>query len=201
MIGRIRGRLLESAPPTVVVDVQGVGYELDVPLSAWSDLPAAGEACEFFTHFVVREDAQLLYGFLRQADRDLFRLLIRVNGVGPKVALAILSHMDAAELVSCVQNDNITRLTKMPGIGKKTAERLVIDLRDKLGEWQSSAGGALFESPVLADSTNPSQEAEEALLALGYKPAEASRAIAQAWVEGMGREQLIREALKGMVKP
>lgn len=199
MIGRIRGRLLESQPPTLIVDVQGVGYEVDVPLSAWSELPGVGEALDLHTHFVVREDAQLLFGFLTRHDRDLFRLLVKVNGVGPKVALAILSHMQTSELVTCVRDDNITRLTRIPGIGKKTAERLVIDLRDKLGEWQGATGVPL-PSRAGATSTDPCQEAEEALLALGYKPAEASRAVAQVWVEGMGREQLIREALKGMVK-
>ncbi len=198
MIGRIRGKLIENQPPVLVVDVQGVGYELEVPLSAWQDLPPAGQPVDLFTHFVVREDAQLLFGFLAKSERDLFRLLIKVNGVGPKVALAILSHMSAAELATCLQDNSITRLTKIPGIGKKTAERLCLDLRDKLTAVSTGESGQ-GQISMPSETTDPRQEAEEALLALGYKPAEAQKAVKLVYRDDMTREALIREVLKRMV--
>lgn len=198
MIGRIRGKLIENQPPVLVVDVQGVGYELEVPLSAWQDLPSAGQPVDLFTHLVVREDAQLLFGFLAKGERDLFRLLIKVNGIGPKVALAILSHMSAAELAACIQDNSITRLTKIPGIGKKTAERLCLDLRDKLTAVSTGESGQ-GQIRMPSETTDPRQEAEEALLALGYKPAEAQKAVKLVYRDDMSREALIREVLKRMV--
>ncbi|MBK8973590.1 MAG: Holliday junction branch migration protein RuvA [Hahellaceae bacterium] len=203
MIGRLQGVLLENAPPVVVVGVNGVGYEVEVPLTVLPDLPALGGELDLYTHLVVREDAHLLFGFIRRQDRDLFRLLIKVNGIGPKLAVAILSHMSPVELVQCVADDNITRLTKMPGIGKKTAERLVIDLRDRLKDWSVGGLKAASENEAfkLEPVSDPRAEAESALVALGYKPAEAARAISQVYASGMERDALIRLALKGMVKP
>lgn len=187
----------------VVVGVNGVGYEVEVPLTVLPDLPSLGGKIDLYTHLVVREDAHLLFGFIRRQDRDLFRLLIKVNGIGPKLAVAILSHMSPVELVQCVADDNITRLTKMPGIGKKTAERLVIDLRDRLKDWSGGGmkAGVESESLKLEPVSDPRAEAEAALVALGYKPVEATRAISQVYAAGMERDALIRLALKGMVKP
>jgi Holliday junction DNA helicase RuvA len=202
MIGRIQGALLECQPPIVLVNVNGLGYEVEVPLSALNELPLAGGACDLYTHFVVREDAQLLYGFITRQDRDFFRLLIKVNGIGPKLALAILSHMTVNEIVRCVREDNIVRLTKMPGIGKKTAERMVIEMRDRIKHWQAEPALA-GQGEILSTAEpvpDPCAEAESALLALGYKPVEASRAISQSWQPGMERDTLIRLVLKGMVK-
>ncbi len=202
MIGRLRGTLLQCQPPMVLLDVNGLGYEVEVPLSALPDLPLPGNPCELHTHLVVREDAHLLYGFLARQDRDIFRLLIRASGIGPKLALAILSHMSVAELVRSVQEENIARLTRLPGIGKKTAERLVIDLRDRLRQWQAEAQGAGPDTrtTVIEPPADPCAEAEAALLALGYRPAEASRAISQVYQPGMERDTLIRLVLKGMAK-
>ncbi len=200
MIGRISGRLIENSPPFLLVDVNGVGYELEVPLTVLGDLPAAGEPCTFYTHFVVREDAQLLYGFAGRQDRELFRLLLKVNGVGPKLAIAILSHMSVSEFVGCVQEDNVTRLTKMPGIGKKTAERLLIEMRDRITGWRGGSDAAAPATDNRVQSKVPVEEAEAALLALGYRPQEASKAVQSVATEGMGRDELIRQALRSMVK-
>ncbi|WP_371333195.1 Holliday junction branch migration protein RuvA [Hahella sp. CCB-MM4] len=195
------GRLLENSPPFLLIDVNGIGYEVEVPLSVLGELPLTGESCSLYTHFVVREDAQLLYGFAQRKDRELFRLLLKVNGVGPKLAMAILSHMNAEEFVRCVQSDDLVRLTKMPGVGKKTAERLLIEMRDRLKGWISpQAGTEVSQQIKLAESGSGLEEAEQALLALGYKPQEASRAINAIYEEGMLRDEVIRRALKSMVK-
>ncbi|WP_026180056.1 Holliday junction branch migration protein RuvA [Hahella ganghwensis] len=201
MIGRLSGKLLENTPPFLLIDVNGIGYEVEVPLSVLGELPGVGDNCALYTHFVVREDAQLLYGFAQRKDRELFRLLLKVNGVGPKLAMAILSHMNAEEFVRCVQSDDLVRLTKMPGVGKKTAERLLIEMRDRIKTW----GGASVPEDAAqqvrtAGSGNGLEEAEQALLALGYKPQEASRAIQAVHEEGMPRDEVIRRALKSMVK-
>ena len=134
MIGRLRGLVLEKRPPQLLLDVGGVGYELEAPLSAFFDLPGADTPVSPFTHLVVREDAQLLYGFRSRPERELFRALIRVNGVGPKLALALLSGIDAPELVRCIQEGDVTSLTRLPGVGKKTAERLIVEMRDRIAE-------------------------------------------------------------------
>lgn len=200
MIGRLRGTLLENQPPFLVVEAHGVGYEVEVPLSILGELPRLGAPLELFTHFVVREDAQLLYGFPTRTERDMFRQLIKVTGVGPKLGMAILSHMSVTELVLCVRDDNVTRLTKMPGVGKKTAERLIIDLRDRLRHWGTEEALPLSPQQAMPLPGDAREEAEAALLALGYKPAEASRAIAQVYESGMERDTLLRLVLKGMVK-
>ncbi|RMF17350.1 MAG: Holliday junction branch migration protein RuvA [Gammaproteobacteria bacterium] len=199
MIGRLKGTLLESHPPTLLLDVQGVGYEVEVPLSLLGHLPRPGDALELHTHFVVREDAQLLYGFLSRHDRDLFRQLIKVNGVGPKLALAILSHMDAPSFVATVTAEDVGALTRLPGIGKKTAERLVVEMKDRLKEWGAPAS-ATAPLAVEAPGLSPTEEAEEALVALGYKPAEAARAVRAVATPDMDRDTLIKSALRSMVK-
>jgi Holliday junction DNA helicase RuvA len=189
MIGRISGQLLEKLPPQIVVEVAaGVGYELDVPMSTFYQLPALGQPISLFTHFVVREDAQLLYGFATLAERAVFRQLIKVTGVGAKMALALLSGMDASELAHAVAHQDFARLVRIPGVGRKTAERLVLELRGKLTEVGSSAVPAAAIRGV-------SDEVYDALLALGYSEREASAAIRQPDVS-LNVENGIRAALK-----
>jgi Holliday junction DNA helicase RuvA len=197
MIGRIRGLLVEVQPPEILLDVAGVGYEIQVPMTTIYELPAPGTELCLYTHFVVREDAQQLYGFLRERDRGLFRHLIRVNGVGPKLGLAILSGMDPAAFARAVQRDDTSALVQLPGVGKKTAERLLIEMRDKLADWflEMEAGGEAGSADRDIQS-----EAESALVALGYKPGEASKAVAAANDGSIERsEDLIRRALQSMV--
>lgn len=180
MIGRLQGILLDRDEGEVLLDVGGVGYEVEVPDSTLAQLPERGHAVLLHTHFVVREDAQHLYGFCDLQDRTLFRLLIKVNGVGPKLALAILSGMDSAQFVGCVLRNDVNALVKLPGIGRKTAERLVLDLRDRLEGWEL-AGSLPAPAPLpAAAGTDALQEAEAALLSLGYKPPEAARAVMHA---------------------
>jgi Holliday junction DNA helicase RuvA len=195
VIGRLTGKLARKEPPSLLVDVNGVGYELEAPMSTFYDLPAAGDSVTLYTHLVVREDAHLLYGFSRESQRQLFRSLLKVNGVGPRVALAVLSGLSETELLACLAHEDITRLTKVPGIGRKTAERLIMELRDKLDLMPAPAGHAARPAPGPAD---PAQEAVSALIALGYKPAEASRAVGGVPHEGARSEDIIRQALKGL---
>lgn len=198
MIARLRGVLIEKQAPEIVVDVGGVGYEVLVPMTTLYQLPALGEEVALYTHFVVREDAQQLFGFADTASRQLFRDLIKVNGVGPKMALAIQSGMDSDDFVRCVRDGDTASLVRVPGVGKKTAERLVVEMRDRLQKWQVPAGTA---SAVPKDRVvDAAAEAEAALVALGYKPQEASRAIAALDTEGQGSDTLIRQALKNMIK-
>jgi Holliday junction DNA helicase RuvA len=198
MIGQIRGILAATQPPDIVLDVGGIGYEIQVPMTTLYELPAPGSELRLFTHFVVREDAQLLYGFLQERDRALFRHLIKVNGVGPKLALAILSGMDSDSFVRSVQRDDTSTLVQLPGVGKKTAERLLVEMRDRLADWITELDAtAPASAPTARDIT---AEAESALVALGYKPAEASKAVAAANDGSVERsEDLIRRALQSMV--
>ena len=203
MIGRIRGTLAEKQPPEILVDVAGVGYEIHMPMTSFYQLPAVGEEVVVYTHFVVREDAQLLFGFADKLERGLFRELIKANGVGPKLGLAILSGMSAPQFLSSVQNEDVSALVSLPGIGKKTAERLVVELKDRLakfGKMQSVAVPAP-SSDLLSGSTfvavnSAREEAQSALIALGYKPAQASKLVDSVYKDGMESESLIREALK-----
>lgn len=205
MIGRLQGQLLEKTAPEILVDVNGVGYEVLVPMTTLYQLPEVGGKVTLTTHLAVSESAQTLYGFYRKKDRELFRTLIKVSGVGPKMALAILSGMDADQLVSCVMGDKISTLTKVPGVGKKTAERLVIELRDKLKVWQVDyAPLAEMEAASQPQPAVPANdivsEAESALVALGYKPVEASKMVA-AVLKGNSvsrSEDLIRLALRSL---
>ncbi len=199
MIGRLRGTLAEKQPPHVLVEVGGVGYELEVPMSTLYRLPGVGEPLTLHTHLVVREDAHLLYGFAEKRERELFRELIRLNGVGPKLALALMSGLEVDELVRCVQTGDTKALTRVPGVGKKTAERLLVELKDRFQVWESMPGAPLVVEPARAASVSSAEaDAVSALVALGFKPAEASRAVALVDEDGLSSEELIRRALKGM---
>lgn len=200
MIGRIRGILVDKKPPEIQVDVGGICYEVQVPMSTLYQLPEVGKELNLHTHFVVREDAQLLYGFFEEKDKSMFRSLIKINGVGPKMALGILSSMEADEFVRAVRSNDINAMVKMPGIGKKTAERLLIEMRDRLSDWDGGSEGRSAPSAASL-STSITNDAETALVSLGYKPQQAAHAIAQvlkANPEIEDSEQLIRQSLKSM---
>ncbi|MFM2478293.1 Holliday junction branch migration protein RuvA [Celerinatantimonas sp. MCCC 1A17872] len=206
MIGRLRGILEHKQPPYVLVDVAGVGYELQLPMSCFYQLPEIGQTVTLITHFVVREDAQLLYGFHDEASRRLFRELIKVNGIGPKVALAILSGLNTQQFIQAINHDDISALTKLPGVGKKTAERLLVEMKDRLKNWStepsddlSMTTSASSEQSLLQEPVSAKEEAIEALIALGYKPAMAEKTIGRLSSDGLTSEQLIRSALKSMV--
>ena len=196
MIGRLQGKVLSKQPPDLLLDVNGVGYELLVSLNTFFDIPGLGETVSLHTHFVVREDAQQLFGFSKLEGRSLFRNLIKVNGVGPKMALAILSAMTANEFAHCVHSDNVASLVKVPGVGKKTAERLLIEMRDKTVDFPVGEN-------IIADqnlSADIRAEAESALVALGYKPQDASKMISYVATRDITTaEELIRAALKTML--
>ena len=201
MIGFLRGVLREKQPPGLLIEVQGVGYEVEAPMTTFYDLPAVGEPVTLFTHLAVREDAHTLYGFIKQSDRRLFRTLIKVNGVGAKLALTILSGMEAGHFAACVQAGDTASLIKLPGVGKKTAERLVIEMRDRLADWGSSAGFEPGSVPsARADVANPVEEAVTALIALGYKPQDASRMVRAVDSEDLTTEEIIRTALQATVQ-
>jgi Holliday junction DNA helicase RuvA len=196
MIGRLQGKVLSKQAPDLLLDVQGVGYELLVPLNTFFEIPDIGDLVTLHTHFVVREDAQQLFGFSQLEERLLFRHLIKVNGVGPKMALAILSGMSVKEFSRCVQKDEVLTLVKIPGVGKKTAERLLIEMRDKINKITDTSAEA-NEEPLTQDI---SLEAESALIALGYKPQDAAKMVNRVAGEHItNAEQLIRAALKSMV--
>ncbi len=198
MIGFLRGRLAGRQPPTLWLEVGGVGYEVEAPMTTFYDLPADGSEVVLHTHLVVREDAHVLYGFSRRSDRELFRTLIRITGVGPRMALAILSGMPAEEFVRTVQEGEAKALTRIPGIGRKTAERLVVELRDRLEAWGAPPPAGTGQATVAV--LDPVEEAVTALIALGYKPAEASRMVRGVATEGLGAEDIIRQALQKAVK-
>ncbi|OZB78514.1 MAG: Holliday junction branch migration protein RuvA [Halothiobacillus sp. 13-55-115] len=200
MIGRLKGILVNKQPPWILLDVQGVGYEVEVPLSTLFDLPANGQEATLLIHTVVREDAFLLYGFSREVERKLFRHLLKVTGVGAKLALGVLSGMNAEEFAGAIARNDIAALIRLPGVGRKTAERLVIEMRDRLAEGffdgatMSATAGRMGDAVPLAGAD---QEAMSALEALGYKPAEAQRMVkAVPGAEALPVEQIIRLALK-----
>ncbi|MEM7250401.1 MAG: Holliday junction branch migration protein RuvA [Pseudomonadota bacterium] len=200
MIGWLHGRLVAKRPPSLLLDVGGVGYELQAPMTTFYGLPDTGEACTFFTHMVVREDAQHLFGFGAEHDRDVFRLLLRVNGVGPKVALAILSGMDTRQLATTVEHSDTVALSRVPGIGRKTAERILVDLRDRLPELDGlpTLSGGPANAPVASAVTaDPVSEAVAALVALGFKPPEASKRVRDVAEDGFSCEEIVRKALQG----
>jgi len=201
MIGRLRGKLLAKQAPHILIDVQGVGYEVEVPLTTYFKLPALGDEVVLHTHLIVREDAHVLYGFAAESDRALFRDLIKVNGVGAKLAATILSGIAVDEFVRCVRDNDVARLTRLPGIGKKTAERLVMEMRDRLDVKASSAVGVKPEVAALSDiEPNPVDDAISALVALGYKPPDASRMVLRVKAEGLACEEIIRRALQAGLK-
>ncbi|MDF2153698.1 Holliday junction branch migration protein RuvA [Vibrio sp. CAU 1672] len=205
MIGRLRGILLEKQPPEVLIEVNGLGYEVQMPMSCFYELPNTGEEAIIYTHFVVREDAQLLYGFNTVKERALFREVIKANGVGPKLGLGILSGMTASQFVACVEREDISTLVKLPGVGKKTAERLVVEMKDRLKGWGAGdlftpfTDAAPLDAADQANGDNAQDEAISALLALGYKSVQATKVVSQVAKPEMTSEQLIREALKSMV--
>jgi len=199
MIGYIRGQLVAKHPPDIVVDVGGMGYEIQVPMTTLFQLPALGGEVTLLTHFVVREDAQLLFGFAEEADRRLFRELIKVSGVGPRLALTLLSGMDARAFAQCLQRDDVNALVALPGVGKKTAERLLIEMRDKAGKWLEALSPELSDQSQVTAPLAPDYrtEAEQALVALGYKLPEAAKWVASVDNENISSsEELIRLALK-----
>ena len=195
MIGRISGTLLEKAPPSLLVDAGGVGYEIDAPMSTFYTLPKIGEQVALHTHLVVREDAQLLYGFTTKLERTLFRELLKVSGVGAKVALSILSGLSVDDFLASIDNKDIDTLVRVPGIGKKTAERLVVEMHDRVAKLNV---GSLPGASIASDQSTGSSraQAEEALAALGYKGAEVKRLLDKVPDEGQSIEELIRAALR-----
>ena len=195
MIGSVRGRIASKTPPQLTVEAGGLGYELEAPMSTFFLLPAVGEEVRLLTHLVVREDAHILYAFATENERRLFRSLIKVSGVGPKIALALLSGISVEAFAQCVQNQDIAALTRVPGIGRKTAERLVVEMRDRLGPTADPGVISATSTP----SPNPEAEAFGALVALGYKPAEATRLLKAAGPGTHSTEELIRRALQGAI--
>lgn len=200
MIGRLSGVLIEKQAPDLLIDVNGVGYEVQAPLSSFLELGPVGSKVILFTHLAVREDAQLLYGFTDKMQRTMFRTLIKVSGVGPKLALGILSSMDADTFARCIQNHEVTALTKLPGVGKKTAERLIVEMQDRLKEWQTQAPlWAAIDQSETDNRNHLLAEAEAALISLGYKPQEASKMLSNMPVDIESSEDMIRRALKGIM--
>lgn len=191
MIGRLTGLLADKSPPQILLDVNGVGYELDVPMSSFFNLPAVGERVTLLTHFVVREDAQVLFGFLTPGERDTFRQLIKISGVGPRTALSILSGLSVGDLAQAVTAQDASRLVKVPGIGKKTAERLLLELKGKLGADLGPAGGA--------PASDAQADILQALVALGYSEREAQAAV-KALPADTGVSEGIKRALKALAK-
>ncbi|WP_320820693.1 Holliday junction branch migration protein RuvA [Thalassolituus sp.] len=197
MIGRLQGFIIEKQAPELLIDVHGVGYEVQAPLSTFAVLGKLGDPVILYTHLAIREDAHQLYGFSDKSQRSLFRTLIKVSGVGPKLALAILSGMDVNAFARCVHQEDISSLTKLPGVGKKTAERLIVEMRDRLIEWQAPAPlWAAVEQNEQAGKNQLLQEAEGALVALGYKPQDASKMLMKVADTCTSAEDMIRQALR-----
>jgi Holliday junction DNA helicase RuvA len=196
MIGSLRGRISSKTPPQLTVEVGGVGYELEAPMSTFFHLPGVGEEVKLLTHFVVREDAQLLYGFATEDERRLFRNLLKVSGVGPKIGLALLSGISVEGFAMCVKNQDVGALVRVPGIGRKTAERLLVEMRDRLAPAEGMPVGAVVVQP----EASPESEAFGALVALGYRPAEATRLLKAAGPGTHSTEELIRRALQSAAR-
>ena len=205
LIGRLRGCLLEKTAPEVLIECNGVGYEVTMPMTSIYTLPEINQEAIVYIHFVVREDAQLLYGFANKTERKLFRLLMKVNGVGPKLGLAILSSMSADQFVSCVIHDDLSTIVKIPGVGKKTAERLLIEMRDRLKDWQLDNSSSEIDNilvPNKIENTFVNDErgdAINALISLGYNQSQADKAVKSVFEKGMKSENIIRNALKAML--
>lgn len=198
MIGRLHGTVVEKSAPQIIIDIHGVGYEVETPLPTFCQL-SLGEVTTLWIHQVIREDANLLYGFHDREERALFRLFLKVSGVGPKLALSLLSGMEPNAFLLCIERDDVVTLTKIPGVGKKTAERLIIELRDRIKELMPNSATAT-ERLSLTTQLSPVAEAEQALMALGYKPLEAQKAVALVKNQHEDTANLIRAALKSMVK-
>ena len=206
MIGRLRGRVVWKQAPQLLIDVNGAGYEVEATMNTFYTLPLDAAEVILYTHLVVREDAQLLYGFASEAERAMFRGLIKINGVGAKMALTILSGMSIDDFALCIREGDAATLTRLPGVGKKTAERLIIEMRDRLDKLMTNVGSAAGASQSAIDMAGiaPSRkdavgDAVSALIALGYKAAEASRMVRAVKIEGLGSEAIIRAALQATV--
>lgn len=206
MISRLTGKIVEKIPPECVLDVQGVGYEINLPMTSFYQLPELEQNATIFIHQVFREDAQALYGFHSRYERDLFRELLKANGVGPKLALAILSAMSAQQFVWTVNQSDVTTLVKIPGVGKKTAERLLLEMKDRLAKWQdinpTPATDAAPVDLITSSQVNPNHaknDAVDALMALGYKANQAETSVKRVAKEGMNSEEIIKLALKSML--
>ena len=191
MIGSLRGQLTSKQAPLIIIECQGVGYEVEAPMSTFLELPAAGENVFLFTHLVVREDAHMLYGFASTEERSLFRMLLKISGVGAKMGLAILSTLSVDDFRRCVEYEDAATLVKIPGVGKKTAERLIIEMRDKI-----DAPAAVTGTPKLSVVASPKSEAIDALMALGYKANEVNRLIDRLSIDDKSAEDIIRLALR-----
>jgi len=200
MIGFLRGKIINKKPPYLTLDVQGVGYELQASMNTFYSLPEVGSEIQILTHLIIREDAHLLFGFVDDDERYVFRALIKVSGVGAKMALTLLSGIEASDFKDCIDTSDTERLTRLPGIGKKTAERLVVEMRDRLKDWQQAETKERGNTDSAISPNDPVSEAVSALIALGYKPQEASRFVHAVAAEDMDSEALIREALKASVK-
>ena len=201
MIGRLTGLLAVKRAPQILVDCNGVGYEVDVSMTTYYQLPEVGEQVSVWTHLQIKDDAHTLIGFTTEPERKLFRQLIRINGVGSKMALTILSGISFEEFTRCVMDDDAKALTALPGVGKKTAERLIIELRDKIGkELDAVLPSAMGGHPISKQAASPVSDAVSALVSLGYKAQEASRMVRGIETEGLSTEDIIRESLQGMVK-
>jgi Holliday junction DNA helicase RuvA len=202
MIGFLRGKLIHKAPPLLLLDVQGVGYEVEAPMTTFYNLPAIGTEILLHTHLVVREDAHILFGFSTEADRTMFRTLIKVNGVGPKLALTILSGQTAEEFHRCIHNNDTQALVRLPGVGKKTAERLVIEMRDRLPDLGDSSISniEIVSSVMTISNASPKQEAISALCSLGYRPLDANKMVQNIGIESKSCEEIIRLALQNAVR-
>ena len=196
MIGFLRGRIIKKQPPGLTLDVQGVGYELEASMNTFYLLPETGEEVELLTHLIVREDAHLLYAFVTEDERYVFRALIKVSGVGAKMALAVLSGIGAVEFKHCIEAGDAERLTRLPGVGKKTAERLIVEMRDRLEDWHGASLAGKDRGGLRARAVEPVNEAISALITLGYRPREASRLAHGVAENDMDSETLIRAALR-----
>jgi len=200
MIGRLRGIIIEKKAPSLLLDVNGVGYEVEAPMSTFYELPKVGDEVIIYTHLVVREDAHLLFGFIKESDRALFRSLIKVSGVGGKLALALLSGMSTHDFIKTIKSNDIASLTRIPGVGKKTAERLVIEMRDRLKELLPASASAEEHTAIPDDVLPPDdiKDAVSALISLGFKPPEASRMVSGIDTRGLRSEEIIRRALQSV---
>ncbi len=201
MIGFLRGKLVLKSPPFLALEVHGVGYDIEAPMTTFYALPEVGNEILLYTHLAIRDDAHILYGFSSERDRLLFRTLVKVNGVGAKLALTILSGLSVEQFQQCIQDNDVPSLVRLPGIGKKTAERLIIEMRDRLSALETSGFSSAADSEVQQPSVNPKQEATSALIALGYKPQDASRMTQFVSAdEALSCEEIIRLALQGAIK-
>jgi holliday junction DNA helicase RuvA len=200
LIGRLHGKLVAKQPPQLLLDVHGVGYEIEAPMSTFYSLPPVGSETILHTHLSIREDAHVLFGFATEAERKLFRVLIKVNGVGPKLALGVLSGMPVEQFVRCIEDGDATTLTRLPGVGKKTAERLLVEMRDRLRDFDNPVAlpGMVSAAPITRSGAEA--DAISALIALGYKPNEAAKAIEGIETSSLTSEEIIRRALQKMVR-